>query len=156
MRRIQRPACGSIGAAQGETGSCFLRDPLARTYHTGRPLVEEEVGVGRKMILLLGWLTRGVRLAAAAGEAEGRAGVSGALGRLAGPSAAARRLGWLAGRAGQAGCEALLLFFFCFVFLLLYLNSNLIWSLNSNLVYLIHWIIICEAHNTLIYLMDFI
>ena len=27
----------------------------------GRLLVAEEVGVGRKMILLLGWLTRGVR-----------------------------------------------------------------------------------------------
>ena len=85
------------------------------------------------------------------------------MGRLDGPGAAARagedgmpRLGWLAGRAGQSGCEALLLFFFCFVFLLLYLNSNLIWSLNSNLVYLIHWIIICEAHNSLIYLRDFI
>ena len=113
MRRIRRPACGSVGAAQGGTGSCFLHDPLARTCHAGRPSVEEEVGVGRKMILLLGWLTRGVRLAAAAGEVKGRAGVSGALGRLAGPGAAAcggeegkRRLGWLAGRAGRAGCEA--------------------------------------------------
>ena len=38
-----------------------MRDPLAHTYHAGRPPVEEEVGVGRKMILLLGWLTRGVR-----------------------------------------------------------------------------------------------
>ena len=27
----------------------------------GRLSVAEEVGVGRKMILLLGWLTRGVR-----------------------------------------------------------------------------------------------
>ena len=61
MRRIRRPACGSIGAAQGGIGSCFLRDPLARTCHAGWPPVEEEVGVGRKMILLLGWLTRGVR-----------------------------------------------------------------------------------------------
>ena len=99
----------------------------------------------------------------AGGEVEGRAGVSCVLGRLAGPGAAARageegrlRLGWLAGQAGRAGCEALLLFFFCFVFLLLYLNSNLIWSLNSNLVYLIHWIFRCEAHNTLIYIRDFI
>ena len=33
-------------------GQCLLR---------GRLLVTEEVGVGRKMILLLGWLTRGVR-----------------------------------------------------------------------------------------------
>ena len=62
-------------------GPCLLR---------GQLLVAEEVGVGRKMILLLGWLTRGVRLAAAAGEVKGRAGVSGALGRLAGPGAAAR------------------------------------------------------------------
>ena len=66
--------------------------------------------MGRKKALLLGWLTRGVRLAAAAGEVKGRAGVSSALGRLARPGAAARageegkrRLGWLAGRAG---CEA--------------------------------------------------
>ena len=65
-----------------------------------------ETGVGRKKALLLGWLTRGVRLAATAGEVKGRAGVSGALGRLAGPGAAARAgeevkrsLGWLAGRA---------------------------------------------------------
>ena len=43
-----------------------MRDPLARTCHTGRPSVEEEVGVGRKMILLLGWLTHGVRLAVGA------------------------------------------------------------------------------------------
>ena len=54
-------ACGSVGATQGETGSCDVRDPLARTYHAGQPPIEEEVGVGRKMILLLGWLTRGVR-----------------------------------------------------------------------------------------------
>ena len=46
------------------------------------------------------WLTCGVRLAATAGEAEGRVGVSSVLGRLAGPGAAARRLGWLVGRAG--------------------------------------------------------
>ena len=86
-----------------------------------------ETGVGRKKALLLGWLTRGVQLAAAAGEVKGRAGVSGALGRLAGPGAVAcageegkRRLGWLAGRAGQAGCEASFfsfsdLFFFFFI-----------------------------------------
>ena len=35
--------------------------------------------------------------------------------------AAARRLGWLAGRAGQAGCEA---FFFSFLFLF-YFSSSL-------------------------------
>ena len=49
-----------------------------------------ETGVGRKKALLLGWLTRGVRLAAAAGEVKGRAGMSDGLGRLAGPGAAAR------------------------------------------------------------------
>ena len=63
MRRIRWPACGSVGAAQGEIGSCDVRDPLAHMCHAGRPPVEEEVGVGRKMILLLGWLTHGVRLA---------------------------------------------------------------------------------------------
>ena len=86
-----------------------------------------ETGVGRKKALLLGWLTRGVRLAVAAGEVKGRVGVSGALGWLAGPGAAARageegkhRLGWLAGRAGRAGYEASFfsfsdLFFFFFI-----------------------------------------
>ena len=51
-----------------------------------------------------------------------------ALGWIAGPSAAARvgedgmpRLGWLAGRAGRAGCEA---FFFSFIFLF-YFSSSL-------------------------------
>ena len=83
-----------------------------------------ETGVGRKKALLLGWLVRGVRLPAAAGEVKGRAGVSDALCRLAGPGAAARAgeevkrsLGWLAGRAG---CEASFfsfsdLFFFFFI-----------------------------------------
>jgi len=86
-----------------------------------------ETGVETKKALLLGWLTRGVRLAAAAGEVKGRAGASCALGRLAGPGAAARageegkhRLGWLAGRAGRADCEASFfsfsdLFFFFFI-----------------------------------------
>ena len=83
--------------------------------------------MGRKKALLLGWLTRGVRLVAAADEVKGLAGVSGALGRLARPGAAARageegkhRLGWLAGRAGRADCEASFfsfsdLFFFFFI-----------------------------------------
>ena len=86
-----------------------------------------ETGVGRKKAMLLGWLMRGVRLAAAAGEVKGRAGVSGALGRLAGPGATAHageegkcRLGWLAGQAGRADCEASFfsfsaLFFFFFI-----------------------------------------
>ena len=86
-----------------------------------------ETGVGRKKAMLLGWLMRGVRLAAAAGEVKGRVSVSDALGRHAGPGAVAhageegkRRLGWLAGRAGRAGCEASFfsfsdLFFFFFI-----------------------------------------
>ena len=47
-----------------------MHDPLARACHAGWPPVEEEVGVGRKMILLLGWLTRGVRLAAGTAQAH--------------------------------------------------------------------------------------
>ena len=47
-----------------------MRDPLARTYHVGRDSVEGEVGVGRKMILLLGWLMHGVRLAAGTAQAR--------------------------------------------------------------------------------------
>ena len=49
----------------------------------GRLPVTEEVGVGRKMILLLGWLTRGVRLAAAS-VGEGCAGMGVLLGCLHG------------------------------------------------------------------------
>ena len=38
---------------KGETGSCFLRDPLARAYHAGRPPVArgEYVGEGKKTLL---------------------------------------------------------------------------------------------------------
>ena len=79
---------------------------------------EEKSAWGGRRYCCREWLTCGVRLAAAAGEAEGRAGVSGVLGRLAGPGAAARRLGWLAGRAG---CEA---FFFSFLFMF-YFSSSL-------------------------------
>ena len=46
--------------------------------------------MGRETTLWQGWLTRGVRLAATACKAGRRAGVSSALGWLAGPGAAAR------------------------------------------------------------------
>ena len=52
-----------------------------------------DVGVGRKKALCREWLTRGVRVAAAAGGADGRAGVSGVLGRVAGPVVRSRGLG---------------------------------------------------------------
>ena len=118
--------------------------------------------MGRKKALCQEWLTRGVWVAAAAGGADGRAGVSSVLGRLAGPVVRSRELGRPARDAGLVcgpsrpsqlrGLLSSFLFFFCFIFLLLCLNSNLIWSLNSNLVYLIHWIFRCEAHNTLLYI----
>ena len=57
--------------------------------------------MGRKKALCREWLTRGVRVAAAAGGADGRAGWAGLRAMQ----------GWLAGRAG---CEAL---FFSFLFL---------------------------------------
>ena len=107
-----------------------------------------DAGVGRKKALCREWLTRGVRVAAAAGGVDGRAGVSGVLGWLAGPvvrscglGRPARDAGLVSGASRMSRLRGFLLFFFCFVFLLLYLNSNLIWSLNSNLAYLIHWII---------------
>jgi len=52
-----------------------------------------DAGVGRKKALCREWLTRGVWVAAAAGGADGRAGVSGVLGRLAGPVVRSRELG---------------------------------------------------------------
>ena len=111
--------------------------------------------MGRKKALCREWLTRGVRVAAVAGGVDGRAGVSGVLGRLF------SRVGWADLRAMQGWAEQAepavrlysFLSFFCFIFLLLYLNSNLIWSLNLNLVYLIHWIFRCEAHDTLLYIL---
>ena len=84
--------------------------------------------MGRKKALCREWLTRGVWVAAAVGGVDGRAGVSGVLGRSfsrAGWAGLRAMQGWLAGRAGRARCEAFLLFFFCFIFLL-YLNSNLV------------------------------
>ena len=53
MRHIRWPACGSVGAAQGGTRSCFLRDPLAHAYHAGRPPIAwgERVGEGKKTLL---------------------------------------------------------------------------------------------------------
>ena len=49
--------------------------------------------MGRKKALCQEWLTRGVRVAAAAGGADGRTGVSGVRGRLAGPVVRSRGLG---------------------------------------------------------------
>ena len=45
---------------KGELGHAMCVTPGPRLLR-GRLRVAEEVGVGRKMILLLGWLTRGVR-----------------------------------------------------------------------------------------------
>ena len=60
-------------------------------------------------------------VATAAGGADGRAGVSacwaGLLGRSLGRAGLRAKQGWLAGRAGQAGCEAFSLsFLFLFYF----------------------------------------
>ena len=60
--------------------------------------------MGRKKTLCREWLTRGVRVAAAAGGADGRTGVSGVLGWLAGPAVRSRELGRsAAARASWAG-----------------------------------------------------
>jgi hypothetical protein len=67
----------------------------------------------------------------AAGGA-GRTGVSGSLGRLAGPRARARA-GW-AERLGYEAFFSLSSFLFYFSFLFHYLNSNLVWNLNSKLM----------------------
>ena len=84
--------------------------------------------MGRKKTLCWEWLTRGVRMAAAAGGADGRAGVSACWGGLLGWSLGrvswagqCVMQGWLAGRAGRADCEA---FFFSFLFLF-YFSSSL-------------------------------
>ena len=83
--------------------------------------------MGRKKTLCQEWLTHGVRMATAAGGANGRAGVSvclaGLLGRLLGRAswAGLRTMqGWLAGRVGRAGCEA---FLFSFLFLFYFPSS---------------------------------
>ena len=47
-----------------------MRDPLAHTCHVSQGSVEEEISMGRKMILLLRWPTCGVRLAAGAAQAR--------------------------------------------------------------------------------------
>ena len=70
-----------------------------------------------------------------------------------GPACARCRAGLWAEQAEPAARLSSFLFFFCFIFLLLCLNSNLIWSLNSNLVYFINWIFRYEAHNTPLYIL---
>ena len=102
--------------------------------------------MGRKKALLLGWLTRGVRLAAAArgsrrvrgreqrvlGWLAGSSAAARKLGWLAGTGAAARKLGWLAGRASRAGCEAsFFLFVICFSSSLFELKFDLEFEFKS-------------------------
>ena len=104
----------------------------------------------------------GVRLAAwaARGRARpacgcvGQRSRDGELGRLV-----------VEGRLGQLGClgceassslfsfSVFLFFFSVLFFLLLCLNSNVIWNLNSELVYLIHWSFRYDAHNILLYIL---
>ena len=76
--------------------------------------------MGRKKALCREWLTRGVRVAAAAGGADGRVGVSGVLGRLAGPVVRSHGLGWptrdvglVSGPSRPSRLRGFLLFF-CF------------------------------------------
>ena len=83
--------------------------------------------MGRKKALCQEWLTHGVQMVAAAGGADGCVGVStcwaGLLGRSLGHAswAGLRAMqGWLAGRAGRAGCEA---FLFSFLFLFYFPSS---------------------------------
>jgi len=83
--------------------------------------------VGRKKTLCREWLTRGVWVAVAAGGADRRAGMSACWAGLLGQSlgraswAGLRAMqGWLAGRAGRAGCEA---FLFSFLFLFYFPSS---------------------------------
>ena len=54
--------------------------------------------MGRKKTLCRGVADAWGPVAATAGGADGRAGMSSVLGWFAGPGAAARKLGWLAGR----------------------------------------------------------
>ena len=63
MRHIGRPTCGSVGAAQGGTGSCDVRDPgpmsapWSAPGRVGRKHGEDDNAVA-------GWLTEGARLSA--------------------------------------------------------------------------------------------
>ena len=106
--------------AKGETGPCPGHDPLASPTTVVGVLSEEGFGVGMEKMhssadrrgplaaaaakLISAWvgsaqLTRGANVAATAGGADGCAGMSGLLGRLAGPRARALRL---AGRRGPS------------------------------------------------------
>ena len=133
MRRIRRPACGNVGAAQGGTGSCFLRDPpgprLPRWSAPGRGRGrrgEEDdpiAGVADAWGLVVRRLARcgcvrcvmadeQARLVSGCARAGGDAGPASWATHVKGQA----RLGWAswAGR-GRLGCccSLLFLFFFC-------------------------------------------
>ena len=107
--------------------------------------------MGRKMTLWRGVADTWGQVGSGSGEAERRTGVSSALGWLAGlvarvgPACARSRAGQWAEQAEPAIGLLLFFSFFCFIFLLLYLNSKL--------VYLIHWSFRYETHNTLLYIL---
>ena len=82
------------------TGPGDLRDPGPAPIALVGTRSGGDAGVGRKKALCREWLTCGVRVAAAARGVDGRAGVSGVLGRLARPVVQSRELGRPARDAG--------------------------------------------------------
>ena len=129
---------------QEGTGPCDVRDPGPVSALWLLP-VAEKVGMGRKMILLLGWLTHGVWLAAAL-VGEGRAGVGVLLGCLHGLAwrAAARARGGRRHELGRTGWAARpsrprllllpsLLFPFLFLFLFVLCYTSFMYINQSGL-----------------------
>ena len=121
MRHIGRPTCGSVGAAQGGTGSCDVCDPgpastlWSAPGHAGRKREEDDDAVA-------GWLTEGpfVSLSRCGGvrcvTADGRVRLVSGCARERVGEAWLGKLGW----SGQAGLLLLPPFPFLFLFVSLF------------------------------------
>ena len=119
------------GRGSKGTRSCNLRDPRPTPPASVGARSGGEAGVGRKKTLLLGWLTRGIRLAAGAAQAcrdaVKRYGLAGGTRRSASARARVARRSWVgfvgcvrewegrrAGSQGQAGLDCCFSLFFPF------------------------------------------
>ena len=130
---IQRRARGCVGVAQGETGPCPRRDPLACSYHCYWPLVVRWLRRGGRRHCCGVRLTRGAKWQRQQGKRGGARAWATRAGLLAGSLRASwaslMRAGraaclatarWRAEKASRPGLRGLLLFsfLFCFLFLL--------------------------------------
>jgi len=121
------------GRSSKGTRSCDLRDPGPTPAASVGARSGGEAGVGRKKTLLLGWLTRGVQLAAGAAQARRdavkRYGLAGGTRRSASACARVARRSWAgfvgrvrqwegrqAGSQGQVGLGCCCSLFFPFSF----------------------------------------